>query len=140
MDTMTRQEIIALFDRRADAFARRDVRALAGMYAATGVVESPMAGGAVTGPAAIAQLYEALFKTFPDATLTTEELVIDGDRVAQVATLAGTDAGGFLGLPATGSDNCPVVRGVGCGVWGVGCGVWGVTAPSIRHRRRWCAR
>ena len=102
MDTMTHQEIIALFDRRADAFARRDVRALAGMYAATGVVESPMAGGSVAGPAAIAQLYEALFKTFPDATLTTEELVIDGDRVAQVATLAGTDAGGFLGLPASG--------------------------------------
>ena len=33
---------------------------------------------------------------------TTEELVIDGDRAAQVATLAGTDTGGFLGLPASG--------------------------------------
>ena len=99
---MTHEEIVALFDRRADAFSRRDVKALAGMHAATGVVESPMAGGSVTGPAAIAQLWEALFKAFPDATLTTEELVIDGDRVAQVATLAGTDAGGFLGLPASG--------------------------------------
>ncbi len=99
---MTHEEIVALFDRRADAFARRDVTALAGMHAATGVVESPMAGGSVTGPAAIAQLYEAFFKAFPDATLTTEELVIDGDRVAQVATLAGTDSGGFLGLPASG--------------------------------------
>jgi steroid delta-isomerase-like uncharacterized protein len=99
---MTRQEIVALFDRREDAFARHDVKALSGMHAATGVVESPMAGGSVTGQAAIGQLYEALFKAFPDATLTTEELVIDGDRVAQVATLAGTDVGGFLGLPSSG--------------------------------------
>jgi steroid delta-isomerase-like uncharacterized protein len=99
---MTHEEIVALLDRRGDAFARRDVTALAGMHAATAVVESPIAGGSVTGPAAIAQLYESLFKAFPDATLTTEELVIDGDRVAQVATLAGTDSGGFLGLPATG--------------------------------------
>ena len=99
---MTHEEIVALFDRRADAFARRDVTALAGMHAATGIVESPMAGGSVTGTAAIAHLYEAFFKAFPDGTLTTEELVIDGDRVAQVATLAGTDSGGFLGLPASG--------------------------------------
>ena len=99
---MTHAEIVALLDRRADAFARRDVPALAGIHAATAVVESPMAGGSVTGPAAIGQLYESFFKAFPDATLTTEELVIDGDRVAQVATLAGTDSGGFLGLPASG--------------------------------------
>jgi steroid delta-isomerase-like uncharacterized protein len=72
------------------------------MHGGTGVIESPMAGGTVTGRAAIAQLYDAFFKSFPDARITTDELVIDGDRVAQVATLAGTDAGGFLGLPASG--------------------------------------
>ena len=99
---MTHEEIVALIDRRADAFARRDVTALTGMHAPTGVVESPIAGGSVTGPAAIAHLYEVFFKAFPDATLTTEELVIDGDRAAQVATLSGTDSGGFLGLPASG--------------------------------------
>ena len=99
---MTREEIVALFDRRAAALERRDVTALAGMHAGTGVVESPTVGGSVTGRAAIAQLYEAWFKAFPDMTLTTDKIVIDGDRVAQVATLAGTDTGGFLGLPASG--------------------------------------
>ena len=99
---MTHEEIVALFDRRADAWERRDVSELAGMHTGTSVVESPMAGGLVTGPVAIARLYEAFFKAFPDATLTSEELVIDGDRAAQVATLAGTDGGGFLGLPASG--------------------------------------
>jgi steroid delta-isomerase-like uncharacterized protein len=99
---MTHEEIVALFDRRADAWVRRDVSALADMHGGTGVIESPMAGGTVTGRAAIAQLYDAFFKSFPDARITTDELVIDGDRVAQVATLAGTDAGGFLGLPASG--------------------------------------
>jgi steroid delta-isomerase-like uncharacterized protein len=99
---MTREEIVALLDRRAAAFERRDVMALASLHASTGVVESPMAGGSVTGRTAIAQLYDALFKAFPDATVTTDELVIDGDRAAQVGTLAGTDHGGFLGLPAGG--------------------------------------
>ena len=99
---MTREEIVALLDRRAAAFERRDLMALASLHAGTGVVESPIAGGSVTGRTAIAQLYEALFKAFPDATVTTDELVIDGDRAAQVGTLAGTDSGGFLGLPASG--------------------------------------
>jgi steroid delta-isomerase-like uncharacterized protein len=99
---MTHEEIVALFDRRAAAWERRDVAALAGLHAEAGVVESPIAGGVVTGRVAIAQLYEALFKAFPDATVTTEEIVIDGDRAAQVAMFAGTDAGGFLGLPASG--------------------------------------
>ena len=99
---MTHEEIVALFDRRAAAWERRDVNALADMHGATGVIESPIAGGSVTGRVAIGQLYEAFFKSFPDATVVTDELVIDGDRVAQVATLAGTDAGGFLGLPASG--------------------------------------
>jgi steroid delta-isomerase-like uncharacterized protein len=99
---MTHEEIVALFGRRAAAWERRDLAALAGLYADTCVVESPMAGGSVTGRTAIAQLSEAFFKAFPDATLSTDELVIDGDRVAQVAMVRGTDAGGFLGLPASG--------------------------------------
>ena len=99
---MTHEEIVALFDRRTAAWECRDATALAAMHAGSGVVESPIAGGSVTGRAAIFQLYEAFFKSFPDAMLTIDELVIDGDRVAQIATLAGTDAGGFLGLPASG--------------------------------------
>jgi steroid delta-isomerase-like uncharacterized protein len=99
---MTREEIIALFDRRLDAWERHDSAALTSLHAGTCIVDSPMAGGAVTGRVAIGQLYEALFKAFPDATSTPEELLIDGDRVAQIATFSGTDTGGFLGLPATG--------------------------------------
>jgi len=99
---MTHEEIAALFDRRQAAWERRDVTALAGLHAGACVVESPTAGGSVTGRAAISRLYEAWFKAFPDVTLTTDELVIDGDRVAQIATIAGTDTGGFLGLPASG--------------------------------------
>ena len=99
---MTREEIVALLDRRTAAWESRDVTALAGLHAGSGIVESPIAGGSVTGRPAIAQVYEALFKAFPDATVTIDELVIDGDRAAQVGTLAGTDSGGFLGLPASG--------------------------------------
>ena len=34
--------------------------------------------------------------------LTTEELLIDGNKMAQRFTLTGTDSGGFMGVPPTG--------------------------------------
>jgi steroid delta-isomerase-like uncharacterized protein len=108
--TMTREEIAALFERRHAAWQRRDTAALAGLHASMGVVESPTAGGSVTGRAAIGQVYETWFAAFPDGAYTPEELLIDGDRVVQIATLSGTDTGGFLGLPATGKPfRVPVV-------------------------------
>ena len=98
---MTREEIIALFDRRQDALDRHDAAALTDEHADAGVIVSPMVG-TVTGRADIAKVYESLVTWFPDFTFTSEQLVIDGDRVAQLATFAGTDTGGFMGLPPTG--------------------------------------
>ena len=98
---MTREEIIALFVRRQDALDRHDAATLTDEHADACVLDSPMAG-TVTGRAAIAKVYESLFTWFPDLTFTSEQLLIDGDRVAQVATFAGTDTGGFMGLPPTG--------------------------------------
>jgi steroid delta-isomerase-like uncharacterized protein len=99
---MTREEIVALFDRRHAAWDRRDAAALAALHAGSCVVESPTAGGRVTGREAIAKVYETWFTAFPDATFAHEELLIDADRAAQVAILSGTDTGGFMGLPPTG--------------------------------------
>ena len=61
-----------------------------------------MAGGSVTGRAAIAELHERWFKAFPDIQQTFEEPLIDGDRVVQTILSEGTDRGEFLGLPPTG--------------------------------------
>ena len=98
---MTRQNIEALFARRHEAFQRHDAIAAARLHADDGVVDSPVAGGVVQGRAGIEQVYRAFFTAFPDAVFASDELVVDGHRVVDIATIAGTDSGGFLGLPPT---------------------------------------
>jgi steroid delta-isomerase-like uncharacterized protein len=99
---MTREEIVKFFDRRHDAYARRDADALVADHALDGVLESPVAGGTVTGRDAIAKIYRGWFTGFPDVIMEWTDLVIDGERVVQMATASGTDTGGFMGLPPTG--------------------------------------
>ena len=99
---MTREEIVKLFDRHREAFARRDAEALAADNAEDGVLESPMAGGTVNGREAIARIHREWFAGFPDVSADWTDLMIDGDRVVQMARMSGTDTGGFMGLPPTG--------------------------------------
>jgi steroid delta-isomerase-like uncharacterized protein len=98
---MTREEITAFFARRQDAFARHDAAALAALHAEDCLYESPWVGR-VNGRAAIEQVYRHLFAAFPDVAFEGDELLIDANRTAQVATVVGTDMGGFMGLPPTG--------------------------------------
>jgi steroid delta-isomerase-like uncharacterized protein len=99
---MTREETLKLFDRRHAAYARLDAEALAADHAIDGVLESPVAGGTVTGRDSIAKIYRGWFAGFPDVVMDWTDLVIDDDRVVQMATASGTDTGGFMGLPPTG--------------------------------------
>lgn len=106
---MTREEIVTLFNRRREAFARLDAEALAADHAEDGVYETPFAG-TVKGREAIAKIYRGFFAGFPDLAMDWSEPVIDGDRVVQMATASGTDTGGFMGLTPTGKRFClPVV-------------------------------
>src|SRR5436305_13477005 len=99
---MTRQSVEEMFARRQQALERRDAAALGSLHSIDSVLESPTAGGTVYGRRAIEEVYHAWFSAFPDAAFASEELLIDGDRVAQRLITSGTDTGGFLGLPATG--------------------------------------
>jgi steroid delta-isomerase-like uncharacterized protein len=98
---MTRDDIMALFVRWRDGLVRRDAAALAADYAEDAVVESPWVG-TVKGREAIEQSWRAVWSAFPDQVFHEEELLLDGDRAALLATAAGTDLGGFMGLAATG--------------------------------------
>ena len=107
---MIREDVVRFLDKRRDAYARLDGDALAADHTEDGVLESPAAGGTVSGRAAIAKVYRAFFAGFPDLTMDWAEPVIDGDRVVQIAAASGTDTGGFLGLPPTGKRfNYPIV-------------------------------
>ena len=98
---MTREEIRALFDRRAAAWRARDAHALTLTHAERGVVISPT-GGVLEGRAEIERVYRIWLSAFPDLVFVTDELVIDGDRVVQVVRASGTHSGEFFGLAATG--------------------------------------
>jgi steroid delta-isomerase-like uncharacterized protein len=106
---MTHEEVASLLDRRFSALNLRDIATLMAVHATDGVVESPL-GGHAKGPEAIRKVYEAWLASFPDAQFEAEPPIVDGDRVAQVAMVHGTDMGGFMGLPPTGKKfNMPMV-------------------------------
>lgn len=98
---MTREEIVALLERRQDVVARHDAAALAALHAENGTLESVM-GPPQTGRAAIEQFYRKLFEAFPDFRLEPQELIVEGARAVQIATFEGTHNGTFMGMPATG--------------------------------------
>ncbi len=98
---LSRAEVMAIFERRQEAWDDLDADRLAEDYADDCTVDSPTAG-THTGRAAVARVLRGVFDGFPDLKFHTVRLVIDGDRVAQIAEVEGTDIGGFLGVRPTG--------------------------------------
>ena len=99
---MTRAEIVGVLDRRADAWRRLDAETLVADYAEDAVVESPLAAGTTQGRDQIRQVFQTYFVAFPDLVMDVEEVLVDDQRAAVMATFTGTDRGGFMGMPATG--------------------------------------
>ena len=98
---MTRDDAQQFFDRRVEAWRRRDVEALMLAHTDDCVLESPIAGK-VTGRAAIENVYRAFVTSFPDMTIENPDLIVEGDRAVQTVTFSGTNTGGFMGMPPTG--------------------------------------
>lgn len=98
---MTRDEILAFFTRRQEMYDALDAAGLAGGYADDAEIESPMAGSH-KGPLAVEQALRGIFGAFVDWKVTTQDLLIDGDHVAQVGMIEGTQVGPFMGLPPSG--------------------------------------
>ena len=101
IETMTREEIVAFFERRQDAYDNLDAARLAADYSEDCVVVSPT-GGTHTGRAEAEKVLQTVFSAFLDLKLRTQRLIVDGNQVAQVISMEGTDLGGYLGLPRTG--------------------------------------
>jgi steroid delta-isomerase-like uncharacterized protein len=99
---MMRDAIAAIFDRRRAAYDNQDAVTLAADYAVDCVIESP-SGGIHHGRAAAERVLRSVFDAL-DVKMHQDVLLIDGDLVAQVLTLEGTDDGQFLGLPPTGKS------------------------------------
>ena len=100
---LTREEMVALFERRQEAFDNMDADALSRDYAGDCVVDSP-AAGTLHGADAVDHARRKWFEAFPDLRYRTERVVIDGNHVMQLLTLEGTDIGGFMGLDPSGKS------------------------------------
>jgi steroid delta-isomerase-like uncharacterized protein len=113
-------DLRALFEQRAQAWARRDAAALASGYAEDAVVTSPMFPGA-EGRAAIEKSFVSLFRVFPDWEMTFEPTCVDpdGTRVMQACHVRATQRGDFMGIGATGKRvefDCVLIMDVGGGL------------------------
>lgn len=97
---MTRDEIVALFKRRQEAYEDLDAKTLVSDYTDATVIESPSAGVHTGRDAekAIRQIFEA----FLDITMSVDDLVIDGDVVVTILSIEGTHMQDLLGFEATG--------------------------------------
>ena len=97
---MTRDEVVQFLQERQRHWDLRDGDGLASQHALDGTVNSPMFGK-LSGREAIADSYNRLFEAFPDFTMKPDEVIIDGDRLAQPFSATATHIGEFMGLPGT---------------------------------------
>jgi steroid delta-isomerase-like uncharacterized protein len=100
-DHVTREDIVALFDRRQAAYDNFDADTLVQDYTDDCIIDSPT-GGTHSGRAAAKRVLEAVFEAFLDMKISTEPPIIDGNRVSQLLNIEGTSMGGFFGLPPSG--------------------------------------
>jgi sigma-B regulation protein RsbU (phosphoserine phosphatase) len=71
------------------------------LYSEDAVTVSPVAGE-VAGIDEIRRWWERIFSLFPDWTVRTHDLLVDGDRLAFFGTAGATDYNGWFGQPPTG--------------------------------------
>lgn len=121
---MTREEIVALLDRREEGWRRHDPKVLVACYAPDAVVESPMSGTA-TGVKEIEESYERVFRAWSPLEHVRQELLVDGHRVVTSFEVRGTHSGEFFRLPPTGKKF--TLRGVS---------LMTVSEGQIVHERR----
>ena len=93
----------ALARRSFEAFNQRDLAAAGAIYASSYVLHSPLAPPDLPrGPDGVRQQHAGYLAAFPDAQITIEDLIAEGDRVAVCVTVRGTHQGTFLGMAPTG--------------------------------------
>ena len=98
---MTRQDAEAFFERQQAAWNSRDAAMLTEAHAEDGTIVSPIFR-TVHGRREILESYRSLFTTFPDWEYIGQQLLVDGDRIAQQFLVHATHSGEFMGIPGSG--------------------------------------
>ena len=98
---MTRDDIVGFFSRQVAAWNARDPDVLARDYTDDATIVSPIFR-TVQGNDAIHDSFQTLFSTFPDWQYIGQDVLVDGDNVAQPFVVRATHTGEFMGLPGSG--------------------------------------
>ena len=97
---MTREALQEIAERYVQVWQRRDPPEIARFHASDGVAESPIYA-TLRGRKAIEDAWRAFFTSFPDATMTTDAVLVDAPRIAIFTTVSATHVNEFFGMPGT---------------------------------------
>src|SRR5262245_43293341 len=98
---MSRDDAVKFFSLQQAAWNARDPDGLARAYADDGTIISPIFR-TVQGKTAILESFRATFAIFPDWQFVSQELLVDGDNIAQPFIVHATHSREFMGLPGSG--------------------------------------
>jgi steroid delta-isomerase-like uncharacterized protein len=97
---MTREEIVAMCRRQADAWNAHDEAAVAAFFAEDATLYD--AGGETSrGREGIAARAKRYMDAFPDMRLEVTSVEVDGNRFTMEWRASGTNSGSLAGMPAT---------------------------------------
>lgn len=88
--------------RMFDAWNTHDVEQVLTMYTPDFYFVDPTTNEPVIGHEGLRHYAEVMFHTFPDATFTVTEVVVDGGKEVANWLFTGTQLGSFMHRPATG--------------------------------------
>lgn len=97
---MTREQIVAVLNAMQRGWNTRDPVALAALFADNALVHSPIFGE-LKGRLAIEKSYRDLFRGFADWTFEGQDVIVDGNRAAQLFTVTATHTSDMFGVDAT---------------------------------------
>lgn len=98
---MEHDEAVSFFANQQQLWTDRDADGLALTHTENGTLISPIFK-TVQGRANIRESYRSLFATFPDWEYIGQQLLVDGDRIAQQFLVHATHSGEFMGIPGSG--------------------------------------
>lgn len=98
---MTREEAIQIVRELWAAANARDTARIMPLYSDCAVLVSPV-WGRVTHHNAIMKTWEDTFTRFPDASVTIDDILVDGERVTVLGRFKATDHNGWFGQAPTG--------------------------------------
>ncbi len=95
----------AIVRRFFEEFATKHDQSVADELIATDFVDHDPAGpNQEPGLEGVKQLFAGRWLAFPDVAATVEDQISEGDKVVSRVTVAGTQQGEFMGIPATGKS------------------------------------